>query len=230
MSAVIRIGVIGDFNPQNPTHIATNNGIQHAAEVIGKPFETAWLATDQPQKYGNFQGLLCSPGSPYRSLEGALRGIQYARENGIPFIGTCGGFQHLVLEYARNVIGFKDAAHAETDPNASCLFITPLSCSLVGLTMEVTLKSGSKAALACGSSRSMEVFYCNFGLNPEHEHRLEQHKLEITGTDQNREVRIIELAGHPFFIGTLFVPQARSKPRSPHPLIREFCRIASEPR
>src|SRR5208282_6192757 len=90
--------------------------------------------------------LLCSPGSPYKSLDGALAGIRYARENKVPFIGTCGGFQHLVIEYARNVMGFKDAAHAESDPYASCLFITPLSCSLVGKTMEVRVKPGTQAA------------------------------------------------------------------------------------
>lgn len=71
-----------------------------------------------------------------------------------------------MVEYARNVMGFRDAAHAESDPYASCLFITPLSCSLVGKTMEVAIKPGSKAWIACDAMRSMEKFYCNFGLNP----------------------------------------------------------------
>src|SRR5215467_1945188 len=151
------IGIIGDFRAENPTHVATNNGIQHAAEGLGKPVQAVWLPTDQEHEFGQFQGLLCSPGSPYRSLEGALVDIRYARENRVPFLGTCGGFQHLVIEYARNVVGFADAAHAETDPYASCLFITPLSCSLVGKTMEVTMKAGSRAATACQATRSMEA-------------------------------------------------------------------------
>jgi CTP synthase (UTP-ammonia lyase) len=226
MTLTTRIGVIGDFNPQNPTHIATNDGIQHAAEVLGKPFETVWLPTDEPHNYGEFPALFCSPGSPYRSLEGALVGIRYARENKIPFIGTCGGIQHLVLEYARNVLGFKEAAHAETDPYASCLFITPLSCSLVGKTMEVTIKPESRAALAFHAARSTEAFYCNFGLNPQYQELLRQAGLDITGTDQNGEARIVELPPHPFYIGTLFVPQARSARGTPHPLILEFCRSA----
>jgi len=226
MAVATRIGIIGDFNANNPTHVATTNGIQHAAEALGKSFEAVWLPTDKPHEYSEFQGFLGSPGSPYRSLEGALAGIRYARENNVPFIGTCGGFQHLVIEYARNVMGFKDAAHAESDPYASCLFITPLSCSLVGRTMEVTMKAGSKAATACGATRSMEPFYCNFGLNPEYQDQLEQHGLEITGKDQNDEVRIVELGTHPFFVGTLFVPQARSVSGNPHPLIVEFCRAA----
>ncbi|HEX4230399.1 MAG TPA: hypothetical protein VHZ07_17110 [Bryobacteraceae bacterium] len=221
------IGIIGDFNPENTTHLATNEGIQHAAEVFGKPIEAVWLATDQPAEYKEFDGLVGSPGSPYRSFDGALAGIRYARENEIPFIGTCGGSQHLMIEYARNVMGLVDAAHAETDPYASCLFVTPLSCSLVGKTMEVIIRSGSKAAAAYQAERSMEAFYCNFGLNPAYQEHLESAGLEITGKDENGEARIVELNSHPFFVGTLFVPQARSKPGDPHPLFLEFCRAAA---
>ena len=221
-----RIGIIGDYRPANPTHVATTNGIQHAAEALGQPIEAVWLPTDQPHQFGDFQGLFGSPGSPYRSFPRALAGIRYARENNIPFLGTCGGFQHLVIEYARNVMGFADAKHAESSPDASCLFITPLSCSLVGKTMEVAIQPGSKTAAACQSTRSMERFYCNFGLNPEYQAALENSGLDITGRDQNGEVRIVELGSHPFFVGTLFVPQARSLPGDPHPLVVEFCRAA----
>jgi CTP synthase (UTP-ammonia lyase) len=221
-----RIGIIGDYNPANPTHVATTNAIPHAAEALGQPIEAVWLPTGQPHQLADFHGLLGSPGSPYRSFHQALAGIRYARENEVPYIGTCGGFQHLVIEYARNVMGFADAEHAESSPDASCLFITPLSCSLVGKTMEVAIKPASKAAAACGSTRSMERFYCNFGLNPEYQDQLEKSGLEITGRDQNDEVRIVELGSHPFFVGTLFVPQARSMPGHPHPLMVAFCRAA----
>jgi len=226
MTIPAKIGIIGDFNPQNSTHIATNDAIQHASEFLGKPVQAVWLPTDQPHGYDAFSALFCSPGSPYRSLEGALVGIRYARENKVPFMGTCGGMQHLVLEYARNVLGFKDAAHAETDPYASCLFITPLSCSLIGKTMEVAIKPESTAARAYGATRSTESFYCNFGLNPQYQQQLQQAGLDISGTDQSGEARIMELSSHPFFVGTLFVPQVRSTSGSPHPLILEFCRSA----
>jgi CTP synthase (UTP-ammonia lyase) len=222
----IKIGIIGDFNPGNPTHVATTNGIRHAADALGEPIEAVWLPTDQPHQLGKYQALLGSPGSPYRSMEGALTGIRYARENAIPFLGTCGGFQHLVIEFARNVMGFTEAAHAESDRDASCLFITPLSCSLVGKTMQVEIQPGSKAAAACRATQSMERFYCNFGLNPEYRDQLEKHGLQITGRDQNGEARIAELPAHPFYIATLFVPQASSTPQSPHPLVLEFCRAA----
>lgn len=153
--------------------------------------------------------------------------IRFARENNVPFLGTCGGFQHLAIEYARNVMGIADASHAESDPYASCLFVTPLSCSLKGKAMEVSIQAGSRAAMACGAVRSTEQFYCNFGLNPKYQDQLETHGLRITGTDQNEEARIVELPSHRFFIGTLFVPQASSTPGNPHPLVLEFCREAA---
>ena len=92
--------------------------------------------------------------------------------------------------------------------------------------MEVAIQPGSRAAAAYQATRSMEQFYCNFGLNPEYQDELEKHGLQITGRDQSDEVRIVELSAHPFFVGTLFVPQARSVPGNPHPLMLEFCRAA----
>ena len=228
MATTTRIGIIGDYNPGNPTHVATNEGIQHAAQLLGEwSFESSWLSTDQRQQFGEYQGLLCSPGSPYRSLEGALLGIQYAREQKIPFLGTCGGSQHLVLEYARNVMGIREAAHAEADPYASCLFITPLSCSLVGKTMNVRVKPGTQAADIYQDTRASERYYCNFGLNPAYQEQLVHAGLEISGTDEAGEARIMELPSHPFFIGTLFVPQANSAKEKPHPIVLAFLRSAA---
>jgi CTP synthase (UTP-ammonia lyase) len=228
MATKARIGIIGDYNPDNPTHVATNEGIQHAAEILAEcSFESTWLPTGQQHQFGEYQGLLCSPGSPYRSLEGALLGIQCAREQVIPFLGTCGGSQHLVLEYARNVMGIREAAHAESDPYASCLFITPLSCSLAGKTMEVSLKPGTQAADIYRNTRATERYYCNFGLNPAYEDQLVGAGLEISGTDETGEARITELPSHPFFIGTLFVPQANSAKGKPHPMVLAFLRSAA---
>src|ERR1700722_6920836 len=98
---------------------------------------TVWLPTDQPGDYAKFDGFLCSPGSPHKSFEGALSGIRYARENKLPLIGTGRGFQHLVIEYARNVVSFQDAAHADMDPYTSRLMVTD-------------------------AERSKEAFNCNF--------------------------------------------------------------------
>jgi CTP synthase (UTP-ammonia lyase) len=228
MAKKTRIGIIGDYSPDNPTHLATNEAIQHAAEILAEfSFESSWLPTDQRHEFGEYQGLLCSPGSPYRSLENALQGIQCARERLIPFLGTCGGSQHLVLEYARNVMGIREAAHAESDPCGSCLFITPLSCSLVGKTMEVSMEPGTQAAGIYRNTRATERYYCNFGLNSAYQDQLVGAGLVISGTDESGEARVMELPSHPFFIGTLFVPQANSAKGKPHPIVLAFLRSAA---
>jgi CTP synthase (UTP-ammonia lyase) len=131
-----------------------------------------------------------------------------------------------VLEYARNVMGLRDAAHAETNLDASCLFITPLSCSLAGKTREVNIKAGTKAAAVYQTVRSMEACYCNFGLNPACQEEIERAGLAISGVDQDGEARIMEIPSHSFFLGTLFVPQARSARGCTHPLVLAFCRAA----
>jgi CTP synthase (UTP-ammonia lyase) len=217
-----QLGIIGDFEKANQTHLGTNA----ALDSIGTcAFE--WLATDAQQDYGRFDGLICSPGSPYRSEQGALDGIRYARENGVPLLGTCGGFQHLVLEYARNVAGVRDAAHAENDPSASVLFLTRLACSLAGKTMSVTIAAGTLAHRCYRSETAEESYYCNFGLNPEYRGKLVEAGMAISGWDETNEARIVELPDHPFFVGTLFVPQMRSTRERPHPLMAGFCGAAA---
>jgi CTP synthase (UTP-ammonia lyase) len=133
-----------------------------------------------------------------------------------------------VIEYARHVLGFTDAQHAEYDPYASQLFISELSCSLVGRTMPVTLTTGSKAAALHGTTNIEERYYCDFGLNSDHQRTLHEGGLRVTGVDGDGEARVLEIPGHPFYLATLFVPQVRSTPERPHPLIVGFLRAALE--
>jgi CTP synthase (UTP-ammonia lyase) len=222
----IRIGIIGDFNQKYPLHLATNEALRHAGKALERSIDSEWLATDLVHDYERYQALWCSPGSPYRSLEGALNGIRYAREQAVPFLGTCGGFQHAVLEYGRNVMRLREAAHAEYDPYSSVLFVTPLNCSLVGKTMQVDLAPGSQARAYYGQDRVEESYYCNFGLNPAYQESLQAAGMRISGWDALREPRMVELPSHPFFLATLFVPQAGSTWGTPHPIIASFCRAA----
>jgi CTP synthase (UTP-ammonia lyase) len=144
-------------------------------------------------------------------------------------LGTCGGFQHVVIEYARNVLGFADAQHAEYDPYASDLFITELACSLAGQEMAVKLSDDSRAAQSYGRTEAREQYYCNFGINPEHQRLLDDGGLRVVGVDGDGEARVLELPDHRFFIATLFVPQLRSSPESPHPLVTAYLRAAMQP-
>ncbi|MCB0194217.1 MAG: CTP synthase [Anaerolineae bacterium] len=218
------IALLGEFNPTSPTHAATNAAIAHSRAALDIAVAAEWVATDaiEPALLARFAGIWVAPGSPYKNMDNTLWAIQYARENHVPCFGTCGGFQHMLLEYARNVLSFKDAHHAEYDPYASDLFISELTCSLAGREMELTFVDGSTVARIYGSLTATEAYYCNFGVNPDKVHLLKRGPLHITGSDAEGEIRVIELPDHPFFLATLFVPQTKSTPSRPHPLVNAF--------
>lgn len=223
MTRRINVAVIGEFDETFPPHTATDAAIGHSASALGVDAAVTWLDTEALERHldpvAHADVLWCAPGSPYRSLAGALAALRFGRENAVPTLGTCGGCQHIILEYARNVLGFKDAQHAEYDPYASRLFVTALTCSLAGHTMPVNLAPGSIASRCYGTARVQESYYCNFGLNPDQRQTLEAGGLRISGVDDDNEPRVFELPGHPFYVATLFVPQTRSTVEAPHPLV-----------
>jgi CTP synthase (UTP-ammonia lyase) len=222
------LAIIGDYNDSFRPHKATSEAILHSVNKSGLDLKSEWVSTDSIEGrfdtiISTYDGFWIAPGSPYKSMRGALQLIRYAREHNIPTLGTCGGFQHMVIEFARNVLNITDAEHAEYDPYASKLVINPLSCSLAGQTLEIELTNQtSKTFQIFGSGRIDEKYYCNFGLNPDYQGLLDQAGFAITGTDKLKEARILELAGHQFFIATLFVPQDNSTEDKPHPLITAF--------
>jgi CTP synthase (UTP-ammonia lyase) len=224
------IGVIGEYDPGNETHVATDDALGHSAMRLGTQVDVEWVSSedvgDAGDGLGAFEGLLIAPGSPYRSQDGALAAITHARTVGVPLLGTCGGFQHLVIEFARHVAGIAGAEHAESHPDAPTLMVSPLTCSLVGEKMSVEVRAGTRAGDAYPQASVTEHYYCRFGLNPAYVDDLVGAGLVVSGTDQDGEVRIVELAGHPFFVGTLFVPQARSTIVHPHPLVTAFVAAA----
>lgn len=231
MTLSIRFGLIGDYNPAFRPHQATVEALQHVAGQLNRSIDVTWLPTTTldplpTATLEQFDALWCTPGSPFQSMIGALNGIQYAREQRVPLLGTCAGFQHIVVEYARNIIGIADAQHAEYEPLDGTLFITPLVCAIAGTTMEVMIEPDSHAGRAYHQVRAQEQYYCTFGLNPEYHAQLQDHGLLISGVDQDGEARIVELAQHPFFVGTLFVPQTNSTPDQPHPLIMAYVKAA----
>jgi CTP synthase (UTP-ammonia lyase) len=125
----------------------------------------------------------------------------------------------VLVEYARNILGIGAADHAETSPDADTLVVTPLSCSLVGRSDRVRLTPGSRAAELYREDAVEEDYFCNYGLNPDYRAPLEAAGLRVSGVDDDGEVRIVELAEHPFFLATLYCFQTRSRPGHPHPLV-----------
>jgi CTP synthase (UTP-ammonia lyase) len=222
------IAILGEFDRTFRPHTATNDALQHSVADLGVSIAWEWVATDDidDSLFTRFDAVWVAPGSPYKDLERTLWAIRYARERGIPCFGTCGGFQHMVLEYARNVLGI-EAAHAEYYPHASNLFVSRLECSLAGREMRLTLAPGSRVAAIYGALTETEEYYCNFGVNPDKVVLLKSAELRVSGSDPEGEVRVIELPRHPFFLGTLFVPQAKSKLGRPHPLVNAFVKTAA---
>ena len=215
------IGIIGDRDPDDRLHLASEQALGHGPT----PMAYAWVPTesigaDPAACLAPFAGLLIATSShPYRSVSGALAAIRYAREQRVPLLGACGGFQHMLLEFVRHVLGVADADHAEAHPDAPRLAVTPLSCSLAGQSHPVRLLAGSRAATLCAAETVVEPFYCSYGLNPDYLAALEAHGFRVAGLGLDGVVRVMELQDHPFFLGTLYVPQARSRPGEQHPLV-----------
>ena len=230
MNTVRHIGLVGDYNPAVPAHQAIPMALQLAANALAVDIEHEWVPTEEivdATRVMPFDALWCVPASPYRSMDGALCAIEFAREHMRPFLGTCGGFQHAVIEYARNVLGWADAEHAETSPDAARPVITPLACALVEASGVVRFRPRSRIASAYGVSEAAEGYHCSYGLNPVFRAELASGPLRISAEDEAGDVRAVELDGHPFFVATLFQPErAALRGRLP-PLVSALVRAVS---
>jgi CTP synthase (UTP-ammonia lyase) len=232
VKSTIRIGLIGDYSPEITAHVAIPRALALAADVLAHAVEPTWIATpaldrDAERTLSAYHGLWCVPGSPYANMDGVLRAIRFAREDGRPFLGTCGGCQHALLEYARNVLNLAAADHAESNPDAEMPFIAPLACALRETSGQITLHSGSRICEIYGRSEIVEGYNCSFGVNPQYRALLEDGRLRVTGTDAAGEVRAVELIDHPFFIATLFQPERSALKGTAHPLVTAYLQAAA---
>ena len=215
------LAVVGDRDERYETH----RGIDRVLASLPSGLSGAWRATDEldPAEIASADGVWMAPGTPYRDRDAALGVIRHAREHGQPILGSCGGFQHMVLEFSRSVAGLEHAEHGEEHPDAHDVVVTRLACSLVGQIRTVTVTSGTRAAEICGLAPFEGFHYCNFGLEPRFEHRLVAAGLVVSGHAPDAGVEIVELPGHPFYFGTMFQPQM--SPRADgreHPLLQAF--------
>jgi len=222
----VSVAIIGDFKEQKHTHVALNDAVKHAA--LHLPFElfTQWISTadiDTRIIAKNFQALWIAPGSPYTNDQAVYNLIQWARENDFPILGTCGGFQYMVVEYAKNVIGIAHADHEESTPDAADLVIAKLSCSLKGQQEQVmVLDRSTWLYQVLGKEEFTGFFNCNYGVNPAYQKQIDQYPFVFTAFSTNGEVRALELKGHRFFKGTLFQPPLESTEVVPNLLLMDF--------
>jgi CTP synthase (UTP-ammonia lyase) len=229
MHPSLRIGLVGDYDATVPAHQAIPRALTLAAEALASLVHFAWLPTDAIEgddALAPYDGIWCVPNSPYRSMDGALRAIRFAREHGRPFLGTCGGFQHAVIEYARNVLGWATAEHAESAPGAELLVVTPLSCALVEVAHTVHFRPGTRLATAYGADEAVEGYRCNFGLNPALRDALLAGELHVAAEDDAGDVRAVELDRHPFYVATLFQPERAALAGRLPPLVAAFAAAA----
>jgi CTP synthase (UTP-ammonia lyase) len=226
-----RLALIGDYDASKTAHVAIPQALERTRQATGVNLDWEWIGTDRvfypAETLAGFSGVWVVPGSPYASMDGALAVIRHAREKNLPFLGTCGGFQHALIEFARNVAGVAGADHAETNAGAPDLVVTPLSCSLVEKTGGITFAPGSRLHGIFGGQSAHEGYHCNYGVNPAYRSRLETAGLKFTGFDDAGDIRAFELPGHRFFFGTLFQPERSALRGDRHPLVEAFVTASS---
>ena len=225
----ITIALVGDRRDEVIAHRCIPRAIEFAAApqaVALKWIHTVELADGVKPLHG-CSAVWLVPASPYASMTGALRAVRHARENGIPFLGTCGGVQHALLEFARNIANLPEADHAEVNPDAGVPLLVQLSCDLREKDGAVNFTPGTLLQRSYGTNRALETYHCRYGLNTAYRARLEAAGFQFTAHDDAGDVRGGELPNHPFFVGTLFQPERSALREERHPLIAAFVAAAS---
>lgn len=230
------IALVGDYNPAVIAHRAIPEALTLANRELRSEVGWTWVGTatlrDARNDLAAFSAIWVVPASPYANMAGAIDAIRFARETKRPFLGTCGGFQHALIEFARNVAGLRAADHAETNPRGETLVVAPLACALVEKAGPVRFVAGSRIAQIYGGESAQEGYHCSYGVNPAHRAALEEAGLRFTVFDPSGEIRGAELpmSVHPFFLGTLFQPERNALRGETPPIVRALVQATVESR
>lgn len=249
----VKIGIIGkyfgtgDFTLSD-SYLSVIEAIKHAAWFNNRKPQIDWLNAEEYEKdshalenLADYDGIIVPGGFGSRGVEGKILAIQYCRENKIPYLGLCYGMQLAVIEFARNVAGLKGAHTVEVSADAAhaVIHLMPGQEEMIrGKNYGGTMRLGAYPCALDKSSISFKA-YGQANISERHRHRYEfnnDYRERLTGkglllagqSPDGRLVEIIELPGHPFFVGTQFHPEFKSRPLKPHPLFREFIRIATK--
>lgn len=241
----ISIALIGDQDESVTAHQAIPMAIGLAADTLQIDATIEWVSTElvSAQKLSQFHAIWCVPASPYKNIDGALTAIQFARRNDVPFLGTCGGFQHAILEFARHVLGFEKADNVEENSETEMPLISALSCALIEKSGEITLAAESQVAAYYQSEKGQpqkdqsqqsqsekitEEYHCSFGVNQDYLFIFDGSDLYFSGQDESSAPKILEIPQHRFFIGTAFQPERSALKNQVHPLVTGFLQAAVE--
>jgi CTP synthase len=238
----VRIGFVGKYVDFGDSYKSLNEALTHGGIANGVKVRIVYIDSESLEEegyhgdLGNVDGILVGPGFGSRGVEGKLRAIRFAREKRIPFFGICLGMQCATIEFARNVCGMVGANSTEFDDEAPYKVIFKLrdliGVDALGGTMRLgkypcDMKEGSLVRDAYGLDSIEERHRHRYEVNPEYVPRLEERGFHVTGiSPDGKFVEIIELAGHPWFVGCQFHPEYRSRPTAPHPLFRAFIAAA----
>jgi len=250
---VVRIGIVGKYFASGKfvladSYLSVIESIKHSAALWGVKPEIKWLDSGEFENgaeglktLDGFDGIIVPGGFGSRGVEGKLKAIQYCRENKIPYFGLCYGMQLATVEFARNVLKMKGANTTEIDPKTKypIIDILPEQKKLMaekkyGATMRLgaypaVLTPGTIAGKAYGKTKISERHRHRYEVNPVYVKRLEKGGITFSGVSPSRrlmEVMELPRSVHPFFLGTQFHPELKSRPLNPHPLFREFMKAA----
>ncbi len=247
----VRIGMVGkyfktgDFTLMD-SYISVIEAIKHAAWFFKRKPEIQWLSSEvyetNPKKLEElkkFDGVIVPGGFGKRGVEGKIKAIEFCRKKKIPYLGLCFGLQLAVVEFARNVCGLKDAHTVEIKPRSRqpVIDFMPEQKALLkekkyGGTMRLggylcKIKPGTISSRAYKVKEVVERHRHRYELNNDYREVLEKKGMIMAGVNPEKDlVEIIELPNHPFFVATQFHPEFKSRPLRPHPLFREFVRVA----
>jgi CTP synthase len=242
----VSIGIVGKYVEYEDSYKSLKEALVHGALAHNLKLRVTWIeaeglettdasgrpTNDYIHQLQGFDGILVPGGFGKRGIEGMLNAIRFARETGTPYFGICLGMQTACIEFARNVCGLKDANSSEFDPATPHRVIYKLreltGVEEMGGTMRLgawpcVLEPNSLAAEAYGTTEISECHRHRYEFNREYEAILTGGGLRLTGTTPDATyVEIVEIPGHPFFLGCQFHPEFKSKPLEPHPIFRDF--------
>lgn len=234
----VTIAVVGKYIKHHDAYKSVYESLDHAGISLGARVAVRKIEAEEIEREGaermlsGMDGILVPGGFGDRGIAGKIEAIRYARERQIPFFGICLGLQCAVIEFARNVVGLKDANTTEIDQNCAdpvvCLLDEQFGITQMGGTMRLgmypcALTEGSKARLAYGSPVVQERHRHRYEFNNQYRQQFAANGLLVSGTSPDGNlVEVIELANHPWFVAVQCHPEFRSKPTQAHPLFRAF--------
>lgn len=238
----IDIALVGKYVELKDSYLSVVEALHHAGMHNDRKVNIQWIAAEDVEKHGpelllgSAQGIIVPGGFGERGLEGMIATANYARTSGIPYLGLCLGMQIMVVEYARNELGISTASSLEIDPEAEHPVIAFMpgqeDLHSTGGTMRLgvypcVLKEGTLVREAYGKELVSERHRHRYEFNNDYRIQLEEAGLIASGTSPDGNlVEVTEVYDHPFMIGSQFHPEFASRPERPHPLFREFIRVA----